>query len=60
MNVSRVGEYVQMLAEADSKRYVCRMIVDMMGLEKDDFVVGVIGIVKAEDFIAMTKEHKPC
>jgi len=50
-----VREYLQMLVDGGAKLYACKMSVDMMGLEKEDFVDGVIDIVTASDFMDMTE-----
>ena len=50
-----VGEYLQMLVDGGAKLYACKMSVDMMGLNKQDFVDGVLDIVTASDFMDMTE-----
>jgi peroxiredoxin family protein len=50
-----VREYLQMLVDGGAKLYACKMSVDMMGLQKSDFVEGVQDIVTAADFIDMTE-----
>lgn len=54
LGVPPVREYLQMLVDAGAKLYGCKMTVDMMQLNKDDFVDGVIDVVSAADFIDMT------
>ena len=49
-----VGEYIQMLVDGGAKLYGCKMTVDMFGLQKEDFVDGVIDVVTAGDFMDMT------
>jgi peroxiredoxin family protein len=49
-----VREYLQMLVDGGAKLYACKMSVDMMGLQKEDFVDGVLDIVTAADFMDMT------
>ena len=51
-----IGEFVQMLVDGGARLYACRMSVDLMGLEMDDFVEGVQGIVTAGDFMDMTED----
>ena len=55
LEVPPVREYLQMLVDAGANLYACKMSVDMMHLNKDDFVEGVIDIVTAADFIDMTE-----
>lgn len=55
IDVPPVREYLEMLVDAGAKLYACKMSVDMMELEKDDFVDGVIDIVTAGDFMDMTE-----
>ena len=43
-----------MLVDGGANLFACKMSVDMMGLEMDDFVEGVQGIVTAGDFMDMT------
>jgi peroxiredoxin family protein len=50
-----VGEYLQMLVDAGAKLYGCKMTVDMMGLDMDEFVDGVEAVVTAGDFMDMTE-----
>ena len=55
IDVPPVREYLEMLVDAGAKLYACKMSVDMMDLEMDDFVDGVIDIVTAGDFMDMTE-----
>jgi peroxiredoxin family protein len=55
IEVPSVREYLQMLVDAGAKLYACKMSVDMMELEMDDFVEGVQDIVTAGDFMDMTE-----
>ena len=55
LDVPPVGEFIQMLADAGAHLFACKMSVDLMGLTKDDFVLGVEDIVTAADFIDMTE-----
>ena len=55
LKVPSVREYLQMLVDAGAKLYACKMSVDMMELEMDDFVDGVLDIVTASDFIDMVE-----
>jgi peroxiredoxin family protein len=54
LDVPPVREYLQMLVDGGAKLYACKMSVDMMGLEMDDFVEGVDSIVTAGDFMDLT------
>jgi peroxiredoxin family protein len=56
IDVPPVSEYLQMLIDAGAKLYACKMSVDMMELEMDDFVDGVLDIVTAGDFIDMVED----
>jgi len=55
LEVPAVPEYMQMLVDAGANLYACKMSVDMFGLDEDDFVEGVQGIVTAGDFFDMTE-----
>ena len=55
LEVPPVREYLEMLVDAGAKLYGCKMSVDMFGLEKDDFIDGVIDVVTAADFMDMTE-----
>ena len=55
LEVPPVREYLQMMVDGGAKLYACKMSVDMMGLDKQDFVDGVIDIVTAGDFMDMTE-----
>lgn len=55
IDVPPVRDYLEMLVDAGAKLYACKMSVDMMDLEMDDFVDGVIDIVTAGDFMDMTE-----
>lgn len=55
LEVPPVREYLQMMVDGGAKLYACKMSVDMMGLDKKDFVDGVIDVVTAGDFMDMTE-----
>jgi peroxiredoxin family protein len=55
LEIPTVREYLQMLVDAGAKLYACKMSVDMMGLDKNDFIQGVEDIVSAADFMDMTE-----
>ncbi len=55
LEVPPVREFLQMLVDGGAKLYGCKMSVDMFGLEKDDFIEGVIDVVSAGDFMDMTE-----
>jgi peroxiredoxin family protein len=55
LEVPPVREYMEMLVDAGAKLYACKMSVDMMNLEMDDFIPGVLDIVTAGDFMDMTE-----
>lgn len=55
LEVPPVREYLQMLVDAGAHLYACKMSVDMMDLEMDDFIPGVKDIVTASDFMDLTE-----
>lgn len=55
IDVPSVREYLEMLVDAGANLYACKMSVDMMELDMDDFVDGVQAIVTAGDFMDMTE-----
>lgn len=55
LEVPPVREYLEMLVDGGAKLYGCKMSVDMFGLEKDDFIEGVIDVVTAAEFMDMTE-----
>ncbi len=55
LEVPPVREFLEMLVDGGAKLYGCKMSVDMFGLEKDDFIDGVIDVVTAADFMDMTE-----
>ncbi len=54
IEVPSVREMVEMLHDAGANMYACKMTVDMMNLEEDDFLDVLDGIVTAGEFIDMT------
>ena len=54
IEVPSVREMVEMLHDAGANMYACKMTVDMMKLEEDDFLDVLDGIVTAGEFIDMT------
>lgn len=55
LDVPPVKEMLEMLHDAGAKLYACKMTVDMMKLQKEDFLDFVDDIVTASDFIDMTE-----
>jgi peroxiredoxin family protein len=55
LDVPPVKEMLEMLHDAGAKIYACKMTVDMMKLQKEDFLEIVDGIVTASEFIDMTE-----
>lgn len=55
LDVPPVKEMLEMLHDAGAKLYACKMTVDMMKLQKEDFLDIVDDIVTASDFIDMTE-----
>ena len=56
LEVPPVSEYLEMLSDAGANLYACRMSVDMMDLDEDDFIDGVEAVVTASDFMDMTDD----
>ncbi len=55
LEVPPVSEYLEMLVDAGANLYACKMSVDMMELDEDDFIDGVEAVVTAGDFMDMTE-----
>ena len=55
LGVPTIHEYLQMLVDGGAKLYACKQSVDMFGLNKEDFIDGVVDIVTAGDFFDMTE-----
>lgn len=55
LDVPPVKEMLEMLHDAGAKIYACKMTVDMMKLQKEDFLDLVDGVVTASEFIDMTE-----
>jgi peroxiredoxin family protein len=55
LEVPPVREYMQMMVDAGAKLYGCKMTVDMMDLEMEDFIPGVERVVTASEFMDLTE-----
>jgi len=55
LKVPKVREYLEMLHDGGAKMYGCKMTVDMFGIEDEDFIEQVDGVVTAGDFMDMTE-----
>ena len=51
LDVPDVPEFMEMLSDMGVKMWACRMSVDMMDLDKDDFFEGVEDIISAGQFM---------
>jgi len=51
LDVPDVPEFMEMLSDMGVTMWACRMSVDMMDLDKDDFFDGVEDIISAGDFM---------
>ncbi len=50
LDIPPVRELLETLDDAGAELYACKLAADMMGLEEDDFVPQVKGIISAMDF----------
>jgi peroxiredoxin family protein len=55
LDVPDIPEFMEMLSEMGVTMWACRMSVDMMGLDKDDFFEGVEDIISAGDFMEINE-----
>jgi peroxiredoxin family protein len=55
VGVPEVPEFLQQIADSGGHLWACRMSADMMGLDEDDLVDTVEGIINAADFIEKTE-----
>ena len=58
LDVPEVPELVQMIVDMGGTLWACRMSVDMMDLEMEDFVDGVKDIISAADFIELAEDSQ--
>ena len=52
LDVPDVPEFMEMLHEMGVTMWACRMSVDMMDLDMDDFFEGVEDVISAGDFMS--------
>jgi len=50
LDIPPVGEFVELLSDSGAGIYACRATVDMFGLDMDDFVPQVDGIITVGEF----------
>ena len=55
LDLPPIDEFMEMVHDAGAKFYACKMSVDMMGLDEDDFVPQVEAVVSAMDFMDLAE-----
>lgn len=55
IDIPPIDEFVEMVHDAGAKLYACRMSIDMMGLNEEDLVPQVEGIITAMDFMDLSE-----
>src|SRR6266536_2504495 len=50
LDIPPIPEFIQLLADSGAKLYACRASVDMFGLEREDFVDTLEGILTVGEF----------
>lgn len=53
LDIPPVPEFIQMIADSGAKLYACKASVDMFGLERDDFVEELEGIITVGEFYGL-------
>jgi peroxiredoxin family protein len=53
LDIPPVPEFIQMIADSGAKLYACKASVDMFGLERDDFIEELEGVITVGEFYAM-------
>jgi peroxiredoxin family protein len=53
LDIPPIPEFVQMLVDSGAKLYACKASVDMFGLEREDFVDELEGIITVGEFYEM-------
>lgn len=54
LDIPDVREFLEMISDAGGHLWACKMSVDMMHLDEDDFVEHVEGVITATDFIELS------
>ena len=54
LDIPDVREFVQMISDAGGHLWACKMSVDMMHLDEDDFIEGVDDVITATEFIELS------
>lgn len=55
LDLPPIDEFMEMVHDAGAKFYACKMSVDMMDLDEDDFVPQVEAVVSAMDFMDLAE-----
>ena len=50
LDIPPVPEFIQMLADSGAKLYACKASVEMFGLDRDDFIEELEGIITVGEF----------
>ena len=50
LDIPPVPEFIQMIADSGAKLFACKASVDMFGLERDDFIEELEGIITVGEF----------
>ena len=53
LDIPPVPEFIQMIADSGAKLYACKASVDMFGLEADDFIDDLAGVITVGEFYQM-------
>ncbi|HZO95883.1 MAG TPA: DsrE/DsrF/DrsH-like family protein [Gaiellaceae bacterium] len=53
LDIPPVAEFVELIADSGAGLYACKATVDMFGLEQEDFVPQVSGIITVGDFYGL-------
>lgn len=50
LDIPPVPEFIQMIADSGAKLYACKASVDMFGLERDEFIEELHGVITVGEF----------
>jgi peroxiredoxin family protein len=53
LDIPPVPEFIQMIADSGAKLYACKASVDMFGLDREDFIEDLEGIITVGEFYQM-------
>jgi peroxiredoxin family protein len=53
LDIPPIPEFVEMIAETGAPLYACKATVDLFGLDEDDFIPEVEGIITVGEFYAL-------